>query len=164
LVRGVSSSLGLKWLLLILLLAMSLGWKLAVRPGNQDSPDGRAFQLRIAEFLNRQRLIVSVGDRFEEGQPSIRANTGSCRILVVRSPAIGWDRDVIRRHASPDDEVFVVYRGKIYQEQPTLQTALDFLWTRLWRELGIYAYNYPIIAVIASKGCDARMMPWEEVS
>ena len=161
--RGVSSLRGLKWALLLVVLAVSLGWKLGVRPGNPPDTDGRALQMQVAEFLRQQRLIVSTADRFEEGQPSVRAGAGPCRLLVIRSPAIGWDRDLIRRHAEPGDDVFVVYRGRIFQEQPTFRTVLDFLWARLLRELGLNAHSVPILAIIASKDCQAAEMPWNDL-
>lgn len=161
--HGVSSSRVLKFALLLLVLAVSLGWKLGVRPSDSSDVRDKAFQMQVASFLGRQRLVVSVSDRFEEGQPFIRATGGLCRLIVIQSPAIGSDRDVTRQQASRDDEVFVVYRGIVSQEQPTIRTVLDFLWTRLRRELGINTQSVPVLTIIATKSCQAAEMPWKDL-
>lgn len=161
--RGVNSLRGVSIAFLLGILALTLGWKLAVRAGRPADFNERAFQLQMAEFLNRQRFTVTTAEKVEEGRPSISATSGSCRVLVARSPAMGWDRDLIRRLASPADEVFVVYRGRIYAEQPTWLTVPDFLWSRFKRELGISSQPPPVLGIIATRGCGAQELPWSEV-
>jgi hypothetical protein len=58
----------------------------------------------------------------------------------MKSPALGWDRDLVRRYANAEDQVFVVFRGRIYSDQPTFRTVLDTLWSRFLRELGFGAW------------------------
>jgi predicted small integral membrane protein len=162
-VRGVSSSPGLKWFIL-LLLPLTLAWKLAVRPGGSGELNGRDVQRNVAEFLVRQHFIVAVSDNVEEmGQPAIRASAGACRILIAKSPALGWNRELVRRYATTGDRVFVVFRGSVYAEQPTWLTLTDFLWARLRRELGFSAQATPVLAVIATTSCDAERLPWGEL-
>ena len=160
---GVKSSPALKWLVL-LLLPVTLGLKLAVRP----SDDAREFndkqvQLRVAEFLFRQHFTLASSEKIEDGRPMIVATTGSCRMLVAKSPAVGSDRDVIRRLASAAEHVFVVYRGKVYADQPTWLTVLDFLWTRFRRELGLRTQVAPVLAIIAGPNCGAEQLSWDEL-
>ena len=150
----------LKWFVL-LLLPLTLGWKLAVRPS--DSGELKDAQHKMAEFLVRQHFTVAVSDKMEEGRPAIRATAGACRMLVAKSPAMGWDRDMIRRHATVADEVFVVFAGKIYAEQPTWLTVSDFLWTRLRRELGVNVQPTPVLVVIATTSCAAARLPWNQL-
>ena len=111
-----------KWSI-VLLLPLTLGWKLAVRPSNSSELKQKEPHLEVAEFLRRQHFSVAVSDKIEEGQPAIRATSNTCRILVAKSPATGWDRDQIRKYATATDRVFVVFRGQIYPEQPTLLTV-----------------------------------------
>jgi len=158
----VSSSPVLKWGVL-LLLPLTLGWKLAVRPGDSGELKEKETQLKIAEFLVRQRFAVAVSEKMDEGQPAIRATAGACRILVAKSPALGWDRDMIRRNATAADEIFVVFAGKVYTEQPTWLTVPDFLWARFRRELGMNAQPTPVLAVIATTNCAAERLPWSEL-
>ena len=94
------------------------------------------FRFEIAEFLVGQHFSVSMLERAEQGKPAITANSGSCRILVIKSPALGWDRDLVRRYADAEDQIFVVFQGRIYADQPTFRTAFDALWSRFLRELG----------------------------
>jgi len=158
----VSSSPVLKWGVL-LLLPLTLGWKLAVRPGDSGELKEKETQLKIAEFLVRQRFAVAISEKMDEGQPAIRATAGACRLLVAKSPSMGWDRDLIRRYATAADRVFVVFGGKIYAEQLTWLTVSDFLWARFRRELGMNAQATPALAVIATPSCAAERLPWNEL-
>ena len=149
-----------------LLLPLTLAWKLSVRPGDpaELAQRERAAQLRTAEFLTRQHFLVTVADSMPEGQPSIRASAGACRLLIAKSPATGWDRDVLRRHAADNDRIFVVFRGRVYDEQPTFLTVPDYLWARFRRELGLGGAASPVLAIIATAICDAKDLPWRELS
>jgi hypothetical protein len=50
-----------------------------------------------------------------------------------------WPAREFCRNATVADQVFVVFAGKIYAEQPTWLTVPDFLWARFRRELGMSA-------------------------
>ena len=158
----MSCSPVLKWGVL-LLLPLTLGWKLAVRPGDSSELKEKETQLKVAEFLVRQHFAVAASEKMEEGQPIVRATDGACRLLVAKSPAMGWDRDLIRRHATIADRVFVVFDGRIYAEQPTWLTVSDFLWARFRRELGMNAQPTLVLAVIATTSCTAERLPWSEL-
>ena len=121
--RGVKSSRALKYLILLVLLSLTLGWKVIARATPDEQPTDRSIQVRLAEFLARQHFSVSMLEHAEEGKPAVTANSGSCRMLVIKSPALGWDRDLIRRYADAEDQVFVVFRGRIYSDQPTFRTV-----------------------------------------
>ena len=151
-----------KWFVL-LLLPLTLGWKLAVGPGSSNELKEKDAQVEVAEFLVRQHFSVAVSDKIEEGQPVIRATSGVCRILVAKSPAMGWDRDLMRRNTTAADRVFVVFRGKVYAEQPTWLTVLDSLRARFWRELGLKSQPALVFAVIATTSCEAERLPWNEL-
>ena len=161
----MSSSLVFK-LSIALLLPLTLAWKLSVRPGDpaELAQKDKAAQLRIAEFLTRQHFSVTVADGMQEGQPSIRASAGACRLLIAKPPPTGWDRDVLRRHATDDDRIFVVFRGRVYDQQPTFLTMPDYLWARVRRELGLGGEASPVLSVIATAICDAKDLPWRELS
>ena len=151
-----------KWLVVALILAVTLGWKLLARSTIAAPPTERDVQVGVAEFLVRQHFTVSITQQAEEGRPSITASSGSCRMLVAQSPALGWDRELIRRYAQPDDHVFVVFRGHVYADQPTFSTALDALWSRFRRELGGRVQAHPVLAVVAKPVCAAEQLPWGE--
>ena len=160
--RGVRFSLGFKWLIL-LLLPITLAWKLAVRTTHPEGSAEKEFQLQVADFLVRQHFQVARSGQAAEGQPSIEATSGLCRMRVTKSPPVGWDRDLIRRFATPTDRVFVVFGGKVYAEQPTWLTAADFLWARLRRELGMRGEPSPVLGIVASAACDAEKLPWQDL-
>jgi hypothetical protein len=162
-VRGVSYSPALKWSVLIILIALTLGLKWVWLVGRQGEPSEKDLQLRVAEFLVNQRFSVSVSKEAREGAPTIRATTTVCRVLVVDSPVLGWDRDMVRRAATASDRVFVVYQGRVYAEQPTWLITFDFLWARFLRGLGIRVEGTPLLTVIATASCDAERLPWGQL-
>jgi hypothetical protein len=159
----VRYSRALKWLVLVVLLAFTLGWKVAARSVAGEQLTERNVQAAVAEFLVRQHFDVSISERAEEGKPAVVANSGACRLLVAKSPALGWDRDLIRRYADIEDRVFVVFRGRIYSDQPTFLTVFDALLTRFRRELGFRVEPSPVLAVVARMSCDAERLPWEQL-
>jgi hypothetical protein len=161
-VRGVNCSTALKWFL-ILALPLTLGLKLVVRPDRSVASE-TDVQRKVAEFFRRQRFTVAVSDRTGEGQYMLRASAGPCRILVTKSDPMAWDSAAIRRNATDGDRVFVVFRGRTYEDQPTWLTVPYFLWSRLERELGMRAQAAPLLSVIATAGCGAERLPWGELS
>lgn len=158
----MKSSRALKYLILFLFLSLTLAWKVIARATPHEPPTDRNIQVRLAEFLVGQHFSVSMMERSEQGKPAVTASSGSCRMVVIRSPALGWDRDLIRRYAEADDQVFVVFRGRIYSDQPTFQTVVDALWSRFQWELGFTASPSPVFAVVARTGCEADRLPWNK--
>lgn len=158
----MKSSHALKYLVLLVLLSLTLAWKVIARAIPDEQPADRSIQVRVAEFLVQQHFSVSILEGAEQGKPAITASSGSCRILVIRSPALGWDRDLIRRYAEAEDQIFVVFQGRIYSDQPNFRTALDALWSRFLRELGFRTWPSPVLAVVARMGCEADRLPWDK--
>jgi hypothetical protein len=159
-VRGVSFSPALKWFI-ILLLPLTLGWKLAARQGVAQEPT-QGQQLRVAEFLVRQHFTVAIPNQ-GEARPTVRATAGPCQMVVTRSDPIGWQTDEIHRSASKADRVFFVFGGRIYPQQPTWLTVSDLLWSRFRRELGFNVQATPVLAIIATTNCDAERLPWSQL-
>jgi hypothetical protein len=166
-VQDVSYSPALRWLfpllLLLVLIPLSFGWKLAVQRDNSGGLEERNDYLKMAEFLARQRFTVSVAEKLEAGAPKIFGTAGACRVLVAKSAPEGSDRDRIGRYATAADTVFVVFGGRTYAEQPTWLTTLDWLWSKLRGELGFNAHATPIFFVIATKSCGAEQFPWHQL-
>jgi hypothetical protein len=161
-VRGVKCSTALKWFL-ILALPFTLGLKLVVRPDRSVASE-TDVQQKVAEFFRRQHFAVALADRTGEGQYMLRASAGPCRILVARSDPMAWDSAAIRQNATDGDRVFVVFRGRTYEDQPTWLTVPYSLWSRFERELGMRAEAAPLLSVIATAGCGAERLPWSELS
>ena len=158
--RGVNYSPAFKWSLLVLLIALTLGWKWT---GHAREPNEKDAQLRVAEFLVRQHFTVVRSAEAKEGEPTIRATAPACRMLVIKSPVVGWDRDTVRRHATAADRILVVFRGKVYEDPPSWLIVPDWLWSRLRRELGLKFETNPVFTVIATTSCDAERLPWDQL-
>lgn len=158
---GAKSSLVRKSvILLLLLLAITLAWKVTIyiRPSD-DSQEAGAYR-SVAEFLGRQHFNVTVAEKPEEGGLSIRATAGHCRLLIAKAAPNGSDRDRIWGHATPTDTVFVIYRGRVYAEQPVWAAVADSIWFKFLRELGLRPQLMPVFIVIATRGCGAEQLPW----
>jgi hypothetical protein len=164
----VSYSPALRWLFpllfLLVLVPVSVGWKLAVQRDNSEGLREREDYLRMAEFLVRQHFTVSVDQKLEAGVPKIQATAGACRVLVAKSAPDGSDRDRIRGYKTAADTVFVVFGGRTYAEQPTWLTTFDSLWSKFRGELGFDAHATPVFVVIATNSCGAERLPWQQLS
>jgi hypothetical protein len=158
----VKCSTALKWFL-ILALPLTLGLKLVVRPDRSVASESDVQQ-KVAEFFRRQHFTVALSDRMGEGQYMLHASAGPCRVLVAKSDPMAWDSAAIRQKATDGDRVFVVFRGRTYEDQPTWLTVPYFLWSRFERELGMRAEAAPLLSVIATAGCGAELLPWGELS
>lgn len=151
------------WFVLVLLV-LTLGWKVAARPDASSVVETEAGgQRKVADFLVRQHFTAVVPETMPLELPMVRATAGACRILVIKSSYDGSDRERLRRYMSARDTVFVVFGGRIYPEQPTFLSVSDELWTRFRRQLGLKAEATPALVVIATKGCGAERLPWHDL-
>jgi hypothetical protein len=139
---------------------VSIGWKVAAYSQAFDSSESTQ---KIAGFLTRQHFTIADAGEMPGGTQMMRATARACSMIVALSSPRGWDRDMIRRLATPTDHTFVVFRGRIYSEQPMWLTVADFLWSRVLGELGMKADAAPVIAVTAANNCEAERLPWNEL-
>jgi hypothetical protein len=153
----VNSSNIFRWSLVVVLLT-SISWKIAVSSDNADSPKDN-----LVDFLKRNHFEVSVKDQAVNYLPVVRAKTASCTLQIVRLAPNGSDRDLFNHLAVGTDRAFVVFRGKIYKQQPVWWTVLEDIWYRHLRELGLSNRVTAVIAVTANSSCEAERLPWDEV-
>jgi len=158
----------LKWFLLIILLVLTLGWKVAtVQPDEYSGFEKKEadVQRKIAEFLVHQHFTAFVPpEKTMTDLPMVGATAGACRMLVIKSSYDGSDHQrIVRGYASAANTVFVVFGGRIYAEQPTLLTVSDFLWAKFRRQLGLPVEPRTVLVVIATKSCEAERLPWNEL-
>ena len=84
-------------------------------------------------------------------------------MLIAKSPAIGWDRDMLRRYATAADRTFVVFRGAVYEDQPTWLTVSMLCGPDCGANWDLKVGAAPVLAVIATTNCDAERLPWREL-
>ena len=147
-----------KWLLLPLLL-LSLGWKSVIRIDYSSN-----LEDKIYSFLGRNHFIATVSEELIRDHRTFRATKAACLMLVTGISHRGWERDLMDKRATAGEQVFIVFGGKIYAEQPTWLTVSDFLRYKVLSELGFKVFPTPVIAVIATKSCAAERLPWYELS
>jgi hypothetical protein len=148
-------------LVVALLLALTVGWKIALSLTNNPI-DHHDFKTVLVEFLERQHYAVIGANDSIDGGPTLKAAAGDCRILIAEMDAGGWNHDMVQDFATADDRVFFVFRGAIYTRPPTWSSVTDHYWSRFMREIGFKHPDSPIVGVIASTRCNAERLPWHE--
>ncbi|MBX6742124.1 MAG: hypothetical protein QJR07_15530 [Acetobacteraceae bacterium] len=152
-------------LLFLLLAVLSVGGK--VLAGDQSLRGAEqalqsAGKDQLADFLGRQGFQVH-----EEGRPDspfVQAATADCHLLVMLAAPEGWHRDIIRRLALPQDQVFFVFDAVVYQDQPEWLPWAHHYWRVLNFYIGRKLPARPLLGIVASPACDLRDMPWREIT
>lgn len=111
----------------------------------------------IIKFLERNHFDVELTDE------AILATKSSCLLRVAYLAPNGFDEDRFRTtFATAKNHLFVVFRGRVYSQQPIFWTVVNNLWSSRLRELGFIRHITPVIAVAATSSCDAEHLPWNE--
>jgi hypothetical protein len=144
---------------MLLLIPLSLAWKVeAVQPAPSNTMD------RLAVFLKRHNYDVVVAEPLSASSvPLVRASAGPCRIQIVEASPDGWNRDLVRNFAKTNDQLFFVFRGTAYNEQPIWLTMTHHLLTRYLGKIGFSSDEMPAVAVAATAPCNAQQLPWAEL-
>jgi hypothetical protein len=150
----VSCSPALKWFV-ALLLPLTVAWKVSVVA--HDDPNELASE--IIQFLNHQAFDVVLTEL--DSMPVVQATSDSCRILIVQVEPDGSSQDLVRGLATKGDHVFIIFRGRVYAQQPVLLTVTDTLWSRSLRKLGLMRRITPVIAAVANASCNIEELPWK---
>jgi hypothetical protein len=153
----VSSSGLLKWCVGVTLF-LSITWKIAIRPDNQND-----LKEALVEFLEGNHFNVVMSEEVVNGTLIIKANTGSCRLEIARLTPDGSNRDLIRGLTEEKENLYVVFGGQVYAKQPILWTVLSYIWSRSLREVGLVRHITPILAVAANASCNIEQLPWQEL-
>jgi hypothetical protein len=147
--------IGFNWLVIVLL-ALSIAWKVAVKP-----EDPNEVQAAIQNFLVQQHFDISVSGESLEYTAVIDARAHGCHLRVIRISPLGHEVNLVRKANASDDQIFYVFRGVVYREQPVGLTLANYLWFRFLRELGLVTRVPPVLAVVTS--CVAEQLPWNTV-
>jgi hypothetical protein len=154
----VSSSSAFK-LILTAVLLLSVAWKISV-PSDAQSD----WTDSVTKFLERNHFDVVMTEKIVNNIPIVQASTGSCRLQIARIAPDGVDQNLVRHLTIGTDRLFIVFRGRMYTEQPIFWIRITYLWLARLRELGLIKHMPPVIAVIANSSCDVERLPWDEFS
>jgi hypothetical protein len=139
-------------------LLLTLGWKIAIQPDDQNY-----LKEDLINFFERNDFDVVVTDEIVNYTRIIRATTASCQLQIARLTPDGSNQNLVQHFFAGADRSFVVFRGKVYAQQPVFWTILTYLWTRFLREFGLIRHITPVIAVAANSACNAERLPWGEL-
>jgi len=147
-----------KWLLIVLI-PLTFTWELVA-----EYPAGHEKPGKIARFLTNQGFEVRERSLMQ-GLLVVRATSSDCSMLVAEVSPDGSMRDIIRQEVSTTmDRRFVVFRGHVYDEQPTWITVTQDLWLGFLRKLGVSYAGVPAIMVAANHSCGDERLAWVELS
>ena len=93
----------------------------------------------------------------------IVARAPLCDMKVALTSSRGWHRDLIGQLAAGSAKTFIVFRGRVYDQQPMLLTVTDFLWARFLGGLGLRVHASPVITVMMGANCEAERLPWADL-
>jgi hypothetical protein len=142
---------------IIVLLLLTVGWKFAIKPDEQSY-----LKEDIVKFFERHGFNAVVTEEIVNYTPIIRVATASCDLQISRLSPDGSNRDLLQ-HLMGAGRSFVVFRGRVYTQQPIFWTMLNYLGSRFLRELGLIKHITLVIAVAANTSCDAEKLPWDEL-
>jgi hypothetical protein len=152
----VSSSSAFKWCCVILLL-LSIAWKATASFSGE--PDHARNEL--INFLKRNHFVVS--NQVVDGIPIIKGIADSCSLQIANLYSDGSNRDVVERMFGQTDHFFIVFRGRLYTQQPIFWTLIDTIWSRRLYQLGLTGHVPMAVAVAANAPCDAERLDWTEL-
>ena len=162
----MSYSNATKWSIIVLLVALFLGWKWVLATYSASNSDAAQQDLavrNVTEFLTRNHLRVVQSGVYTWQMQLLVAESVSCQMRLAITSARGFHRDIIEKLKQPTSRTFVVFGGHVYPEQPMLRTIADFVRFRLLQDLGFSAQATPVITVIAEPACQAERLPWHEL-
>ncbi len=141
-----------------LLLPLTLAWKLAVGPGDQNE-----YAKALAQFLRQRAFDAVKMEPVMDDMWVVRAHKGECDLFAVELVSSkGWTRDLIRTFAGSSDDVFIVSRGSVYDYDSTWLAVTDEIYSRVLRKIGLVRAA-PVLGVAATPKCAARRLPWNEL-
>jgi hypothetical protein len=151
----VSFSSAAKWLLTVVLL-LSIAWKITAFLRREPET-----QNNLISFLNRNHFVVT--NQVVDGISIIEAVADSCHLQIADLHPDGSNQALTRRIFTDTDSFLVVFRGRLYAQQPIIWTMINNIWSRSLYELGLTDRVPPVIAVAANASCDAERLPWDEL-
>lgn len=137
--------------LLALVMALSLLPK--ILGASKAQAEAGEVSDRVAAVLEAHGFKVAK-NAADEDLFSLSGLRGQCRLLVAVLSPHGWHRDVMRRLAPADSQLFFVFDGVSYPDQPLLLTRADYYWSRLLRYAGIDQPSMPVLGVVGSSACE----------
>ncbi|MET4700328.1 hypothetical protein ABIE65_003368 [Constrictibacter sp. MBR-5] len=147
-------------LLLLLCIGLSLKILLPSKPPPYPVP---IVSETFAAFLqSRGFTVIPSASLADLG--AVRAISGPCELLALNVVPQGWQRDVVRSQAEPEDTILFIFDGTAYAEQPVLLTWVAHYHARLTHSLHMNGVLRPVIAIVASPGCDLTGMNWPKMT
>jgi len=139
-------------------LSVTLGIKVltgATAGGAAPSPE-----LNIQRALQQQGFQVGMPEPGSD-PPLVPATRGDCRLKVTAVSALGWHRDILARITKPDEVLYFVVGGQVFDEQPRWKTFARYVGHRAIAYAGIpIGPPVPTLGVIAARTCAADAVNW----
>jgi hypothetical protein len=143
------------------LLIATLGAKIVLGLRELATLDSTAeYVSLVSALLVREGFSVTFDSPSEGFVWPVDANDGRCRLRLVPLAADGSTLEQVRLHVAYDARFFVVFRGRVYQDQPVFWTALFNVAPTVLNALGLSASRIPPLAVNANGECKIENLSW----
>ncbi|MBM1175470.1 hypothetical protein [Microvirga arabica] len=106
----------------------------------------------LALLLEQQGFQTSYRPATHNDLTWVSGAAGACRVQVTEVDPQGWNQSLVAQVAK-DNQLFYLFSGEIFSEQPTVRTRLIYYWNKLNRYVGINLRHYPVLAFVATPAC-----------
>ena len=147
---------------IVFLFALAVGSKVWIRGqggGDGAGPDSRSALLQVADRHGFWSLPMP---RDDAQLDRVTITRGQCSAIVTIASLLGIHRSAIRMSAAPGEQVYFVYRGQKYDDQPLWATVTDHYLGRIGRVLGQGGGSHQLLGVAASSYCRPGALAWLE--
>lgn len=118
----------------------------------------------VERVLERQGFVIGKPQAGTEPQlvPAVR---GTCALRFTDISALGWHRDVLAQLTKPDEILYFVVGGRIFDEQPRWRTFAKYVTHRAAAYSGLnVGAPTPVLGVLAARTCGRGAVDWQAIA
>jgi hypothetical protein len=118
----------------------------------------------VEQVLEHQGFVIGKPQPGTEPQliPAVR---GDCTLRFTDISALGWHRDVLARLTKPDEVLYFVVGGRIFDEQPRWRTFVKYVTHRAAAYSGLnVGAPTPVLGVLAVRVCGRDAVDWQAIA
>ena len=146
---------------IVLLFALAVGSKIWLR-GQGGGEAVAAPRSIVTEAADRHGFWTLPVPPDDAQLDRVTIARGQCSAVVTTASLLGIHRSAIRMSAAPGEQVYFVYRGQKYDDQPLWATVTDHYFSRIARVFGRSGGTHPLFGVAASSYCRPDALSWLE--
>lgn len=143
--------------------SLALTLSIKVMTGATASDEGGS-QLAVEDLLKAQGFAIGEPEPHAD-PPLIPAARSDCTLRFTDVSALGWHRDVLAGLRKPDERLYFVIDGKVFDRQPRWRTFAKYVMQRVGAYSGVnIGGSSSLLGVIAGPECGPGSVDWRPVA